>query len=186
MRLVLTALFLFSIWHASIILGSATILRLNSNPGEHSPLPISLARTIDSGHPHVLRWLSQFSRSETEQLHAARELTRAEPFLGSGWADLFERKLESRELDDELGIALSQAIEFSPYDPLVQEQLIRIALRGWLVLTPSIRRSIVELAADALESKATYRLDSRRALVRDSGLLPLVCQVSAHSLCDKG
>jgi hypothetical protein len=186
MRLVLTALILFSVWHASVILGSATILRLNSNPGEQAAVPISLARTIDNGHPQVLEWLSRFGGSETERLHAARELTRAEPFLGSGWADLFERKLEGRELDDELETALSQAIEFSPYDPLIQEQLIRIALRSWQVLTPSIRRAIVELAADSLESKATYRMDSRRALVRDSGLLPLVCQVSAQSLCDNG
>ncbi len=186
MRLVLTALFLFSIWNASVILGSATLLRLNSNTGNQSMEKMLLARTIDREHPGVLNWFSRFGGSKTERLQAARDLTLSEPFLASGWADLFERKLESRELDDELGIALSQAIAFSPYDPLIAEQLIRAALKGWLVLTPSLRRSIVELAADTLESEATYRLQSRIVLIRDSGLLPLVCQISTNSLCNNG
>ena len=64
MRLVLTALFLFSIWNASVIFGSATLLRLNSSTGNQSMEKMLLARTIDREHPGVLNWFRSFWREQ--------------------------------------------------------------------------------------------------------------------------
>lgn len=187
MRFILGALLLFSLWQASTLLVAATLLRAHGDSGSESSVSqIAFARKVDSRHPEVLAWLGKFSPVAADRLQAARELTKAEPFLGSAWATLFELKLISRELDGELERALAQAIARSPYDPIVQEQLVRAAVDGWLAMTPVMRRTLIDVAANMLDSKATYRLGARRALVRDSGLLPLICQVTTHALCDGG
>ena len=97
---------------------------------ESSVSQISLAREVDNRHPKVLAWLVKFNPVPADRLNTARELTKVEPFLGSAWANLFELKLASRELDGEAELALAQAVEFSPYDPIVQEQLVRAGIAG--------------------------------------------------------
>jgi len=186
-RLILGALLVFSLWHSSMILFAATMLRLHGGSGnEYSVSQISFAREVDNRHPKVLAWLVKFNPVPADRLNTARELTKVEPFLGSAWANLFELKLASRELDGEAELALAQAVEFSPYDPIVQEQLVRAGIAGWLAMTPVMRRTLIAVAADMLDSKASHRLGARRALVSDSGWLPLVCQVTAHSMCNGG
>jgi hypothetical protein len=51
-------------------------------------------------------------------------------------------------------------------------------------MTPVMRRTLIAVAADMLDSKASHRLGARRALVSDSGWLPLVCQVTTHAMCN--
>ena len=184
MRLILGALLVFSLWQSGVILFAATMLRLHGGAGnEYSVSQISLAREVDSRHPKVLSWLVKFNPVPAEKLNAARELTNVEPFLGSAWANLFELKLASRELDGEAELALAQAVEFSPYDPIVQEQLVRAGVAGWLAMPPNMRRTLIAVAADMLNSKASHRASVRRELVRDSGWLPLVCKETTHTMC---
>ncbi len=49
-------------------------------------------------------------------------------------------------------------------------------------MTPVMRRTLIAVAADMLDSKASHRSVARRALVSYSGWLPLVCQVTTHSI----
>jgi hypothetical protein len=168
-----------------MILFAATMLRLHGGSGNESSVSqILLARKVDNRHPEVLNWLGRFNPVPADRLNAARELTKVEPFLGSAWANLFELKLASRELDGEAELALAQAVVFSSYDPMVQEKLVRAGIDGWLAMTPVMRRTVIEVAADMLDSKASYRLGARRALVRDSGLLLLVCHLTTDPICN--
>jgi len=184
-RFIFGALLLFSLWQSSMILFAGTMLRLHGGAGdEFSVSQISLAREVDNRDPKVLAWLVKYNPVLPDRLNSARELTTLEPFLGSAWASLFELKLASREVDGEAELALAQAIEFSPYDPMVQEQLVRAGIAGWLVMTPEMRQTLITVAADMLNSKAHYRLGARRALISDSGWLPLVCQITTHAMCN--
>jgi hypothetical protein len=160
------------------------MLRLHGGSGdEFSVSLISLAREVDNRDPKVLAWLVKYNRVFPDRLNTARELTRPEPFLGSAWANLFELKLANRELDGEAELALEQAVEYSPYDPIVQEQRVRAGITAWLVMTPNMRQNVITVAADMLNSK-TYLLGARRTLISDSGWLPLVCQVTTHAMSD--
>lgn len=185
MRFIFGALLVFSLWQSSMILFAGTMLRLHGGSGgEFSVSQISLAREVDNRDPKVLAWLLKYNPLLPDRLNSARQLTKLEPFLGSAWANLFELKLANRELDGEAELALAQAVEFSPYDPIVQEQLVRAGIAGWLVMTPDMRQTLVTVAANMLNSKAHYRSGARRALISDSGWLPLVCQVTTHAMCD--
>lgn len=185
MRLILGAVLVFSLWQSSMILFSATMLRLHGASGDESSVSqISLARKVDNRHPKVLSWLGRFDPVPADRLNAARALTEIEPFLGSGWANLFELKLVSLEFDGEAEFALAQAVELSPYDPVVQEQLVRAGIDEWLAMTPVMKRSLITVAGNMLDSNSGYRSGARRALLSNSGLLPLICQVTTNVICD--
>lgn len=185
MRLILGALLVFSLWQSSMILFAATMLRLHGESADEASVSqISFARKIDNRHPKLLSWLGRFDPVLAYRLNAARALTETEPFLGSGWADLFELKLVSLEVDGEAAFALAKAVELSLYDPIVQEQLVRTGIKEWLAMTPVMKRSLITVAASMLDSKSGYRSGARRALLSDSGLLPLVCQITTNVLCD--
>ncbi|MBT5154171.1 MAG: hypothetical protein HOM44_08790 [Gammaproteobacteria bacterium] len=184
MRFVFGALLVFSLWQSSMILFAGTMLRLHgSSGGEFSVSQISLAREVDNRDPNVLAWLLKYNPLLPDRLNTARQLTKLEPFLGSAWANLFELKLASRELDGEAELALARAVEFSPYDPIVQEKLVRAGVAGWLAMPPNMRQTLIAVAADMLNSKASHRASVRRDLVRDSGWLPLVCKETTHTMC---
>jgi len=184
MRFVFGALLVFSLWQSSTILFAATMLRIHGGAEDESSVSqITLAREADNRNPKVLGWLVRYDPVLADRLRTARELTKLEPFLGSAWANLFELKLASRELDGEAELALARAVEFSPYDPIVQEKLVRAGVAGWLAMPPNMRQTLIAVAADMLNSKASHRASVRRDLVRDSGWLPLVCKETTHTMC---
>lgn len=197
LRLIIAGVLLAGLWISAVTLAGSTVERMIAReivpetPRESAVWQQSVARLtqisqLDPWHPGVLDRLAEL-QPERDALATRRQLVEISPRVARYWVDLFVLKTRLQEWDDEARQALAEAVRLGPYEPVVNEKIIRQAMAAWPLLDQPARRMVIEASARGLQSSAHFRRDAVWRLVRRSGLLPLTCQVegaSTHPLCD--
>lgn len=109
-----------------------------------------------------------------------RELTEQYPNWGLGWAHLYAVTAETADAKS----VFRQAVAKGGYEPEVQLLLLRTSVQAWSELTLELRNDVMELVEMTLNSRAHYLKTERLEVVRDSGLLRLVCLNRTLSACN--
>jgi len=196
-RLIVAVALLAGLWLSAITLAGSTVERLvaqeitaetprDSAIWQQGMARLQMIRQLDPGHPGVLDLLAQL-QTDSDALVSRRLLVEISPDTPRYWADLFVLKTRLRQWDDEARQALAEAVRHGPFEPAVNESVIREGIAVWPLLDQAARRTVIEASARGLTTSAHFRRDAIWRLVRDSGLLPLTCQVeaaSSHSFCD--
>ena len=197
LRLIIAGVLLAGLWISAVTLAGSTVERMIAQeivpetPRESAVWQQSVARLtqisqLDPWHPVVLDRLAEL-QPERDALATRRQLVEISPRVARYWVDLFVLKTRLQEWDDEARQALAEAVRLGPYEPVVNEKIIRQAMAAWPLLDQPARRMVIEASARGLQSSAHFRRDAVWRLVRRSGLLPLTCQVegaSSHPFCD--
>ena len=197
LRLIIAGVLLAGLWISAVTLAGSTVERMIAQeivpetPRESAVWQQGVARLtqisqLDPWQPGVLDRLAEL-QPERDALATRRQLVEISPRVARYWVDLFVLKTRLQEWDDEARQALAEAVRLGPYEPLVNEKIIRQAMAAWPLLDQPARRMVIEASARGLQSSAHFRRDAVWRLVRRSGLLPLTCQVegaSSHPFCD--
>ncbi|MBO6655920.1 MAG: hypothetical protein JJ934_03455 [Pseudomonadales bacterium] len=183
MRILLACVFLLAGLQSAALLTAATLernaLRLIEGGGGFVSMreQLAFAQRLDKRHIGVNRLMSNLEADPERRESFIREMIENEPYRAEGWLQLLRFKLSRAQIDDELISVLETLATIAPFEPRVQEVVIQQGLHYWLEISPTARRAVVDTAARAMLSDATYRKTERRALVTSGGLLPLVCVV---------
>jgi len=196
-RLLIAAVLLAGLWLSGLTLAGSTVERLvaqeitaetprESGTWQQGISRLNMIRQLDPWHPGVLDLLAQL-QADNDALVTRRQLVEISPGVARYWVDLFVLKTRLRKWDDEARQALAEAVRLGPFEPAVNERVIRQGVAAWPLLDQAARRTVIEASARGLQTSAHFRRDAIWRLVRNSGLLPLTCQVetaSTHPFCD--
>jgi hypothetical protein len=145
---------------------------------------LGFARKLDGTNPVTLTMLINAAPSTEMRLELSRRLAELAPQSPEGWLFLFIEKIALGEIDDEAMTAFDRVQTLAPYEPRIQEQVIAAGLGDWWLLDSSMRTAVVSSATRMLGSQAHYRKAQILALIRDNGLLPIVCaQAGVTPVC---
>lgn len=184
MRFVMILVFFLGCLQSVALLTSATIARnadqylASGGSLNHMQQQIEFAARLDPMNLRLLDLRIETEQDPLKRRELIQEMLELEPVRAEGWLRLYTHKLMQSEFDEELLATMRSLAALAPYEPHVQEALIREGLNHWFEIGSVARRLLLDTAVRAVESHASYRQTQRLELVTNGGLMPLVCALS--------
>ena len=91
------------------------------------------------------------------------------------WAEIFAIKSKLREFDEESDSAIANAIALGGWEPKIQYLIVDAGTASWLLLTPKIRRMVIDMAARGLVNASGWRRSQIRHVLGERQFHNLVC-----------
>lgn len=126
-------------------------------------------------HPGLLRYAVAGATTIDSKIEHLATLTGVTPNSAGAWAELFSLRVNAGLLDHETHHALTEAVRLGPFEPRVNELVLRAGATGWNALDAESRRLVLDAGIRVIDSRAHYRRGELLSLLRESGLIWLSC-----------